>query len=134
MTQEALDFGRDHRVSEAHRAVLRVLNDVVDAVGLIPAAGACGCRTSEISDALAGRSTRYVRIEWLLALIDIAPIDYRARLIAALINWVGYAATPLRPKTAVERLAELEQKVAARFGAAGVALLEEENVATGSRR
>ena len=51
MGQEALDFGRDHRVTEAHRMVLRVLNDAVDAIGLLQAAGACGCRTSELSDA-----------------------------------------------------------------------------------
>lgn len=51
MSQEALDFGRDHRVSEGQRSVLRVLNDAVDAIGLLVAAGACGCRTQDLSDA-----------------------------------------------------------------------------------
>lgn len=131
MSQQALDFGRDHRVAEAHRSLLRILNDVVDAVGLLQCAGACGCRTSELSDALAGRSNRYLRIEWLAALLDIAPVDFRYQILSAIANPAGYTATPLRPKTAAERLADLETKVAARFGAAGVALLEEEQ---GTRR
>lgn len=133
MSQEALDYGRDYRVTEAYRAVLRTLNDVVDAIGLLQCAGACGCRTPELSDALAGRSTRYVRIEWLLALMDISPIDYRVRLVSALINWVGLAPKPLSPPKPEEQLAHLKQKVAAKFGAAGLELIAEEDV-FGSRR
>jgi hypothetical protein len=65
MEQGSLDFGRDHRVSEAQRMLMRVISDAVDAMSLIVAAGACGCRTSELSDTLAGRAGRYMRIEWV---------------------------------------------------------------------
>lgn len=123
MSQGLLDFGRDSRVSEAMRAVTRTLNDVVDAVGLLPAAGACGCTTSELSDALAGRRSRYIRIEWLLALLDIAPPDFRAKLGNAIVNSIGYT---LKPKLTVkpeEKLAATRERIAARFGAAGLELL-----------
>lgn len=125
MSQEGLDFGRDHRVSEAHRTVLRVLNDVVDAVGLLVSAGACGCRTQELSDALGGRTTRYVRIEWVLALLDIAPLDYRLKLASALLNWIGLAPKPLKPMTAQERLEMHRQETLRRFGPAGAAMLDD---------
>lgn len=125
MSQGSLDFGRDTRVSEAQRAVFRTLSDVVDAVGLLQCAGACGCTTSELSDALAHRKSRYMRIEWLLALLDIAPPDFRVRLGNAIVSQVGYA---LKPKATVkpeEKLAATRERIAARFGAAGLDLLSE---------
>lgn len=83
MSQQDIDFGRDHRVSEAQRDLMRVVNDAVDAVGLMIAAGACGCRTQDLSDALTGRSNRYMRIEWVLAIRDVAPLDFKQRIVQA---------------------------------------------------
>lgn len=125
MTQEGLDFGRDHRVSEAQRSLLRVLNDAVDSLGLMVCAGACGCRTQDLSDALSGRANRYVRIEWLLAIMDVADIAMRQRIAAALVGWCGFGVQAARPLTAAEKLARLESRVTARFGSAGAELLEE---------
>lgn len=125
MTQPALDFGSDFRVAQALRDVMRVANDAVDAIGLMVAAGACGCRPPELADVLGGRPNRYLRIEWLLAIADIAPIDFKLRIADALVNWMGMKAMSARPLKPEERLAVLEQRVAARFGAAGLELIEE---------
>ncbi len=125
MNQASLDYGSDFRVTEALRTVLRVVNDAVDAVGLAIAAGACGCRPPELADVLGGRPNRYLRVEWMLAIADIAPIDFKLRIADALINWMGMKATSARPLKPEERLAVLEQRVAARFGQAGLELVEE---------
>lgn len=125
MSQPELDYGRDYRVSEAHRAVLRAVNDAVDATTLIIAAGACGCRTAELSDVLTGRDHRYLRIEWVLAIMDIAPVDFRLRIAAALLAWIGYRPEALKPLKPEEKLARLEQRIAAKFGHAGLELVEE---------
>jgi hypothetical protein len=124
MSQEALDFGRDHRVSESQRRVMRALNDAVDAVGLIVAAGACGCRTSELSDALSGRSNRYLRIEWVLAIQDVSSPDFQFRISQALVA-NGLEVKSERKLKPEERLALLEARIATRFGQAGLELVEE---------
>lgn len=125
MRQEPLDFGRGYRVDGATRRLLRALADAVDALGLSTAAGACDARRSELADALSGRDGRYVRIEWLLAICDVAPPDYRLRIIDALVSWQGLSVIPARPLTLEERLERLEQRVAHRFGEAGLELVEE---------
>ena len=125
MSQDPLDFGRDYRVTEAQRHLLRALNDAVDAVSLIVACGACGCRTPELSDALAGRTGRYMRIEWVLAILDVSPVDFKHSIASALVGWLGLRIEPQKKLKPEEKLARLEQRVAARFGAAGVELLEE---------
>ncbi len=124
MSQEALDFGRDHRVTEWHRRILRVLNDAVDAIGLIIAAGACGCRTSELSDALSGRSNRYLRIEWVGAIRDASPADFKYRIDSAFAS-PDHKVEPSRKLKPEERLAQLEARIALRFGQAGLELVEE---------
>lgn len=125
MTQAALDFGRDHRVTEAFRAVMRAVNDAVDACGLGVAAGACGCRTQDLSDALTGRANRHLRVEWLLAICDVSLPDHRTRITNALLAWQGLTVFAARPLTAEEKLARLEQRVAIELGEAGRRVVEE---------
>lgn len=127
MTQGALDFGRDHRIAEAFRGVLRAVNDAVDAAGLGVAAGACGCRAQDLSDALTGRASRHLRVEWLLAICDVSLPDHRARIVRALVAWQGMSVASARPLTAEEKLARLEQRVAAELGEAGRRVVEENN-------
>lgn len=114
-----------HRVATAYRKLIRTVSDAVDAIGLLQAAGACDARKSELSDALHGRDGRYMRVEWLLALLDAAPPDFRARIYDALCAWQGVITAPAKAKTPEERLAEIEQRVATRFGSAGLELVEE---------
>lgn len=125
MSTLALDFGRDHRITEAYRGVMRAVNDAVDACGLGVAAGACGCRAQDLSDALAGRANRYMRIEWLIAVCDASMPDHRARILQALAAWQGLTVLHAKPMTAEEKLARLEQRVASRFGEAGAELVRE---------
>ena len=125
MMQEALDFGRAHRVATAYRRLLRVVADSVDAIGLLQAAGACDARKSELNDALQGRDGRYLRVEWLMSIIDVSPPDFRARIVAALVEWQGLAVAPAKQLTPEERLALWEQRVLTKFGAAGVELVAE---------
>jgi hypothetical protein len=124
MSQEALDFGRDHRVTEWQRRMLRVVNDAVDAIGLLIAAGACGCRTSELADALAGRSGRYLRLEWVGAIRDASPIDFKHRIDSAFCS-PEHRVEARKALTPAERLAQLEARIASRFGQAGLELVEE---------
>jgi hypothetical protein len=123
--QAALDFGRSHRVEQAHRKLLRIVNDAVDVLGLVQAAGACDCSKSDLASALAGREHRHLRVEWLLAIADVAPADCRRAIVDALVTWLGLSVVPSRPLTPEERLAQLEARVAVRFGQAGVELLKE---------
>lgn len=101
------------------------ISDAVDAIGLLQAAGACDARKSELSDALASRDGRYMRVEWLLAICDAAPSDYRLRIVDALVAWQGLSVVPIKPMTPEERLARLEQRVATELGEAGRRVVEE---------
>jgi hypothetical protein len=125
MTQAPLDFGRDFRVSEALRNVMRALNDAVDACGLGVAAGACACRPQDLSDALATRANRYVRIDWVIAICDVSLSDHRTRILNALAEWQGLTVKGAKPLSPEERLARLEQRIASSFGAMGAQLVEE---------
>lgn len=125
MTQAALDFGRSDRIERAYRRVLRAVADAVDAIGLTQAAGACDARRSELSDAISGREGRYLRVEWLLAICDVAPPDYRQRIVAALVEWQGLSVQPARPLTPEEKLERLRARVLAELGPAGRRVVEE---------
>lgn len=125
MSQASLDYGSDFRVTEAHRQLMRAVNDAVDAISLIVAAGACGCRTPELADVLAGRSNRYLRVEWMLAIADVAPIDFKLKIANALVGWLGFRPEAQKPLKPEEKLARLEQRIVAKFGPAGVELVEE---------
>lgn len=125
MSQESLNFGREDRVSRAYRRVLRAVSDAVDAIGLLVAAGACDCAKSDLLAALADREHRHLRVEWLMAICDASPPDFRARIIAALVDWQGLAVIPVRPLTAEEKLERLEARLVERLGSVGKQLVEE---------
>jgi hypothetical protein len=98
--------------------------DAVDAIGLVQAAGACDARKSELADALSGREGRYLRVEWLMAICDIAPPDYRSKIIDALVSWQGLAVMPVKQLTPEERAERLEQKLRA-LGPVGEQLIRD---------
>lgn len=125
MTQESLDFGREDRVRRAYSRLLRLVADAVDAIGLVQAAGACDCAKSDLLAALADREHRHLRVEWLMAICDVAPIDFRNRIITTLVEWMGLAVVPVKPLTAEEKLARLEARVVAKLGELGKQLVDE---------
>lgn len=133
MSQLAIKWAPADRVGEARRKVLLVLNNIVDAVGLMVAAGACGARTQDLSDALGGTANRYVRIEWVFALLDLCDRqlpDYRNKLAEALVGWIGLQAVSPNPMSAEEKNIRIEATLE-RHGALGKAILDE---ALGGRR
>lgn len=125
MSQESMDFGRVHRVDAAYQRLLRVVNDVVESIGLIVAAGACDARRSELADALAMRDHRYLRVEWLMAICDVAGVEGRTRIADAMVGWMGMRVETQRKLKPEERLAQLEERIAKRFGPAGAEIVEE---------
>jgi hypothetical protein len=125
MSQASLDFGRSDRIARAYRKVLRTVGDAVDAIGLLEAAGACDCSKSDLVAALADREHRHLRVEWLLAICDAAPPDFRARIIESLVAWQGLVVQPAKELTPEERLARLEQRVATELGPMGARIVEE---------
>lgn len=54
-----------------------------------------------------------------------SPPDFKARIYTALAEWQGCSIGKAKKRTPEERLAEYERELAARFGKAGVALVEE---------
>lgn len=104
MSQEGLPFGRLWLVSDATRHVYRELNDAVDAVGILPAAGACGADRADLRRAL-DRDGRYMRIEWALSVAAIASVEVGRRIATALVAPLGLVtedATPLTDRKAAD--------------------------------
>jgi len=126
MTQEPFDFGLIHRCDDAHRQLVRALNDAVAQLGLLVAAGACGCDPADLRKALDGDRGRYIRSTWPAKIASIAPAETRDRIARALVAGLGLDISPNRPRTAHERLAALQQRVAAELGSAGARIVDEE--------
>lgn len=125
MSQKSLDFGRGDRTTRAYSKLLRIVGDVVDAIGLIQAAGACDCAKSDLLAALADRDHRHLRVEWLMAIMDAATPESRQLIASALLEWQGFAVIPVKPLTPEEKLARLEQRLIAKLGDVGRQLVEE---------
>lgn len=121
----ALDFGPFHRCDDAHRQLIRALEDAVQQVGLLTAAGACKCDATDLRKALDGDKGRYIRSTWPARIASIAPVETRERIAAALVAGLGMIASPSVPLTTEQRLSRLELRVAAELGAAGMRLVEE---------
>lgn len=67
MSQESLDFGRLYKVDDGARRVYRFLQDAVDIVGILPAAGACGIDRGDMRRAL-DRDGRRLAVEHAMAI------------------------------------------------------------------
>lgn len=106
MTQEALDFGRLWRVDSAARRVYRHLQDAVDIVGVLPAAGACGIDRADLRRAL-DRDGRRIAVEHAMsigALVAPASIDLANKLAAAVIDPFAAPPEPMTPEERANRL------------------------------
>jgi hypothetical protein len=62
-----------------------------------------------------------------LSICDVSLPDHRTRIVRALVAWQGLSVTASRPLTAEEKLARLEQRVAAELGEAWRRVVEENN-------
>lgn len=101
--QEALDFGRLYKVSDASRALYRALNDGADQVGILPAAGACGIDRGDLRRAL-DRDSRRVAVEHAMSIAAMCGSDVRNRIAAAFVEPLDLViADSLPPMTDRER-------------------------------
>ena len=74
--QESLDFGRLYRVTDSVRGLYRALNDAVDSIGILPAAGACGIDRGDLRRSL-DRDGRRVAAEHAMAIAAITHLHAR---------------------------------------------------------
>lgn len=96
MTQTDLEF------ESAQRRLIRAVEDAVNAIGLVVAAGACDASKQVISDTLAGRESRHLRSEWVTAIARYAPEEMRRAIARALVEPLGYEVQPKKKLTAEE--------------------------------
>ncbi len=105
MTQESLNFGRLHTVSDAARSVYRFLNDAVDSVGIVTATGACGIDRADLRRAL-DRDRRYVAVEHAMAiasLVSSSNFDLSTKISAAIVKPMGLTVELPKRMTPEER-------------------------------
>lgn len=107
MPQGSLDFGRLYRVADAARALYRATNDAVDAVGIVPAAGACGIDRGDLRRSL-DRDGRRVAVEHALSIAAVAPFDMRQRIADAFVSPLGFALQVEAQMTPEEKALRLE--------------------------
>lgn len=112
-SQAELDYGRKERVARRLRLSLRAVKDAVDSIGLNVAAAACGCTTSELCGAMKGRKHRPFRLEWLIAICDVAPPDFRAQILETLL-----ASRSRRRRTCLRRSVLLGSSCGSRLASA----------------
>lgn len=89
MSQEPLDFGRLYRVTDGTRSVYRALNDAVDSVGILPAAGACGIDRTDLRRAL-DRDGRRLAVEHALSIAAVAEYDARRKIVEPFVETLGF--------------------------------------------
>jgi len=113
MTQESLPFGRLHRVGDGARTLYRHLNDAVDAVGILPATGACGIDRSDLRRAL-DRDGRRVAVEHAMsiaALVSSSSFELGAKIASAFVSPLDLMVNAPVPMTDRERADRLEMAI-----------------------
>lgn len=105
------------------RAVLR---RIVDRVGFDAAVAACGLSDSHLNAALAMKPGRNLDDHHIDALLALGTDQERCEYLDAQQAPFGRCSQIRKIRTDTERLRDLEFKVAARFGEAGVELVEAE--------
>ena len=124
MSQARLNFGPQFRKDRAHRDLLHALDAAVSSAGINAAAGACEARRQDLVDALADRDGRHMRDEWIFGILDVASSEHAKAIVDVIADYAGYALVPVRPLSAEERLARLEQEVIAELGPAAARIVE----------
>lgn len=105
--QEALDFGRLYRVVDSARLLYRNLNDAIDQVGILTAAGACGMDRGDLRRALDRDAGRRVGVESAMAIAALCGSDMRKAIASAFVQpldlSIGDALPPLTDKERADR-------------------------------
>jgi hypothetical protein len=132
MSQESLNFGRLDRVGDCAREVYRKLNDAIDEVGIVTAAGACGMDRGDLRKQLDRKKGQHSAGVWVEDAMNIAALcssDTTIAIAAAFCRPLGLRAVDaLPPMTDKERADRCEAALdalgpigkAARLAALGV--------------
>lgn len=104
----------------------RHLANAVDAIGPGVAAGAVGSTRSDLRAALNADPGRYVRLDWLVPLLRMAPAADRDAFLGELLDAFGLEAAPRLARSVERRLLDLEVRVREELGRAGERLVDEE--------
>ena len=113
MSQVSLDFGLLHAVTDGARHVYAGLNDAVERVGILNAAGACGIDRGDLRRAI-DRRDRGVWTEYAMAIAAIAPFAQRRTIANAFVEPLGFTLTDaIPPLTDKERADKLEAVITA---------------------
>jgi hypothetical protein len=110
MTQESLDFGRLYRVTDSTRSLYRAMNDAVDVLGIVTAAGACGIDRADLRRAL-DREGRRVAVEHAMAIAACSTSSFRERVASAFISPLDFELSDARPPMSHEDRANLAESV-----------------------
>lgn len=112
MSEQLPLYRANERISNQWAALLPMVRSVVDFIGLKECAWRCDTSPSMLADALAERNHRYLRVEWLLAILDAAPVAVRETAMKPLAATVGFDISRRRELTPEEELAALRRIVA----------------------
>lgn len=131
MTRELFEKNTDpvvrrHNHDEAERKCLRILSDIADQHGLDVCAAAAGIAGPNLRQALDAKPGRHLGQRQRVAILDLGSDEQRTAYANLMLRAWSKKTAPLRERTVEERLRDLEFAVAARFGEAGVELVEQE--------
>lgn len=115
-----------YALDESRKKCRAVLRGIVDRVSLEAAASLVGLSDSHLSQALGLKPGRNLDDHHIDALLSIGTDEERRDYFNARQSPFGRCTQPVRLRTCEERLRDLEYAVAARFGHAGVELVEAE--------
>lgn len=121
-----LDRARSYTDEQRTARLRRCLANAVDAIGPGIAAGAVEASRSDLRAALNADPGRYVRLDWLVPLLRMAPAEDRAAFLGELLDAFGLVALPRQRRSPERRLADLEERVREEFGQSGGRLVDAE--------
>lgn len=107
MTAQLNLYRANEQVSAAWSSVLPPLRQLVQHVGLKECAFRCDTSPSMLADALAERKHRHMRVEWVMAIVDAAPLAMRETVLGPWNAFFGFKIELLpvvTPEQELERL------------------------------
>ncbi len=116
------------QVEDSDRRARRVLSDVIARIGLEVAVGATGLTKAHIVQALNGDQGRYFDQRLRFQVLRFATEQERDDYCNASLACFGRKTAAVKPRSAEQRLKDLEYRIAARFGEAGSEVVDAERV------
>jgi len=124
--QLALTYSPAHAGRDLWQRQLAWVRRAVDVLGHKHVAGELDIAPSTLTDALLERERKSVKAEWIATLLLMVGEAMRREWFSITCPSVGFEPPqPVKTRSAEERLAEIERRLADRFGDAGREFLQE---------